>query len=66
MDYHTVKFIQKLLTQKIDTLTEKVKLGVDTFEEYKYIIGQIRSCEDLHRDLSDLLKKQEPNEDEDS
>ena len=65
MDYHTVKFIQKLLNQKIDTLTEKVKLGVDTFEEYKYIIGQIRSCEDLHRDLTDLLKKQEPNEDTD-
>ena len=65
MDYHTVKYIQKLLKGKIDTLTEKVKLGVDTFEEYKYIIGQIRSCEDLHRDLTDLLKKQEPNEDTD-
>ena len=65
MDYHTVKFIQKLLTQKIDTLTEKVKLGVDTFEEYKYIIGQIRSNEDLLRDLTDLLKKQEPDEDTD-
>mgnify|MGYP003110043406 FL=1 len=66
MDYHTVKYIQnKVLKPKIDTLTEKIKLGVDTFEEYKYIIGQIRSCEDLHRDLTDLLKKQEPNEDTD-
>ncbi len=64
MDYHTVKFIQnKVLKPKIGTLTAKIKLGVDTFVEYKYIIGQIRSCEDLHRDLSDLLKKQEPNED---
>ena len=66
MDYHTVKYIQnKVLKPKIDTLTAKIKLGVDTFVEYKYIIGQIRSCEDLHRDLTDLLKKQEPNEDTD-
>ena len=66
MDYHTVKYIQnKVLKPKIDTLTEKIKLGVDTFEEYKYIIGQIRSNEDLLRDLTDLLKKQEPNEDTD-
>ena len=64
MDYHTVKYIQnKLLQPKIDALTEKLKLGVDTFEEYKYIIGQIRSNEDLLRDLTDLLKKQEPDED---
>ena len=66
MDYHTIKYIQnKLLKPKIDALTEKLKLGVDTFEEYKYIIGQIRSNEDLLRDLQDLLKKQEPNEDTD-
>ncbi len=64
MDYSTVKYIQKkILKPKTDALTEKIKLGVDTFEEYKYIIGQIRSNEDLHRDLTDLLKKQEPNED---
>ena len=65
MDYGTVKYIQKILKDKTDALTEKIKLGVDTFEEYKYIIGQIRSNEDLHRDLTDLLKKQEPNEDRD-
>ena len=64
MDYHTVKYIQsKLLKPKIEALTEKLKLGVDTVEEYKYIIGQIRSNEDLLRDLTDLLKKQEPDED---
>ena len=64
MDYHTVKYIQnKLLKPKIEALPEKLKLGVDTFEEYKYIIGQIRANEDLLRDLTDLLKKQEPDED---
>tara|TARA_R100001443_G_scaffold110543_1_gene122566 strand:- start:735 stop:944 length:210 start_codon:yes stop_codon:yes gene_type:complete len=63
VDYSTIKFIQKkILEPKSKTLTEKLKLGVDTYDEYKYIIGQIRSIEDLHRDLQDLLQKQEPNE----
>jgi hypothetical protein len=64
VDYHTIKYIQnKLLKPKIESLVTKIKLGVDNFEEYKYIIGQIRSNEDLQQDLTDLLKKQEPDED---
>ena len=67
MDYHTIKYIQnKLLKPKIDSLTTKVKLGVDNFVEYKYIIGQIRSSEDLQQDLTDLLKKQEPDDNTDT
>ena len=67
MDYYTIKYIQnKLLKPKIDSLTTKVKLGVDNFAEYKYIIGQIRSSEDLQQDLTDLLKKQEPDDNKDT
>lgn len=67
MDYHTIKYIQnKLLKPRIESLTTKIKLGVDNFEEYKYIIGQIRSNEDLQQDLTDLLKKQEPDDDTDT
>ena len=63
MDYHTIKYIQnKILKPKIDALTTKIKLGVDNLSEYKYIIGQIRSNEDLRQDLTDLLKKQEPDD----
>ena len=63
MDYHIIKYLQnKILKPKIDALTTKVKLGVDNFAEYKYIIGQIRSNEDLQQDLTDLLKKQEPDD----
>jgi hypothetical protein len=63
VDYHTIKYLQnKILKPKIDALTTKVKLGVDNFAEYKYIIGQIRSNEDLQQDLTDLLKKQEPDD----
>jgi len=67
VDYHTIKYIQnKLLKPKIDSLTTKIKLGVDNFAEYKYIIGQIRSNEDLQQDLTDLLKKQEPDDNTDT
>ena len=67
MDYHTIKYLQnKILKPKIDALTTKVNLGVDNFAEYKYIIGQIRSNEDLQQDLTDLLKKQEPDDDKDT
>ncbi len=67
MDYHTIKYIQnKLLKPRIESLTTKIKLGVDNFEEYKYIIGQIRSSEDLQQDLTDLLKKQEPDDNTDT
>ena len=64
MDYDTVNYIKKKLIQrKLDTLKEKVVIGVDNWDTYKYIIGQIRSLEDLQQDLTDLFKKQELNDD---
>ena len=66
MDFETIKYIKtKLLEPKKARLKDEVVIGVDNWDEYKYIIGQIRSIEDLHRDLQDLLQKQEPNETED-
>ena len=63
MDYDTVNYIKKKLIQrKLDTLKEKVAIGVDNWDTYKYIIGQIRSLEDLQQDLTDLFKKQELND----
>ena len=65
MDYATIKYIQhKLLKPKIESYTEKITIGVDNFEEYKYITGQIRSLKDLQQDLTDLFKKQEQNDDD--
>ena len=63
MDYATIKYIQQeILKPKIESYTEKVIIGVDNFEEYKYITGQIRSLKDLQQDLTDLFKKQEQND----
>ena len=65
MDYATIKYIQqKNLKPKIESYTEKVIIGVDNFNEYKYITGQIRSLKDLQQDLTDLFKKQEQNDDD--
>ena len=64
MDFETIKYIKKkLLTPKLERLKEKVVIGVDNWDEYKYIIGQIRSIEDLQQDLTDLFKKQELHDD---
>ena len=64
MDYPTIKYIQqKILKPKIESYTEKVIIGVDNFEEYKYITGQIRSLKDLQQDLTDLLRNRSENDD---
>jgi hypothetical protein len=64
MDFETIKYIKKkLLTPKLERLKEKVVIGVDNWNEYQYIIGQIRSIEDLQQDLTDLFKKQELHDD---
>ena len=62
MDYATIKYIQqKILKPKIESYTEKVIIGVDNFEEYKYITGQIRSLKDLQQDL---LRNRSDNDDD--
>ena len=64
MDFQTIKYIkEKLLKPKLERLKEKAVIGVDNWNEYQYIIGQIRSIEDLQQDLTDLFKKQELNDD---
>ena len=61
--YRLRKSMQAQMDALIQTLANG---GVDSMDEYKYIIGQIRSSEDLQQDLTDLLKKQEPDDDTDT
>jgi hypothetical protein len=65
VDYETVQRIKKkLIDERLDLLKEKINMGVDNWETYQYIIGQIRSLTDLRQDLTDLFKKQELNDDD--
>ena len=37
--------------------------GVDNFEKYQYMLGQIRTYHYILQEISNLLKNKEPNED---
>jgi hypothetical protein len=63
VEYDTVQRIKKkLIDERLNLLKEKVTIGVDNWDTYQYIIGQIRSLTDLRQDLTDLFKKQELND----
>ena len=40
--------------------------GVDTMDEYKYIIGKIHGIDTVNQELSNLLEIKEPNNDDDN
>ena len=38
--------------------------GVDSMEEYKYILGKIHAVDAINQELSNLLEPKEPNNDD--
>ena len=38
--------------------------GVDSMEEYKYIIGKVHAIDLINQELSNLLEPKEPNNDD--
>ena len=38
--------------------------GVDSMEDYKYILGKIHSIDLINQELSNLLSPKEPNDDD--
>ena len=64
MDLETV--IKKLI-RFINTRTDQLSMtvtsgGIDSMENYKYIIGQINALESVRQELSSLLNSKEKNE----
>ena len=53
-----IKFINTRLEALSVTITSG---GVDSMENYKYIIGQINGLEDTRQELSNLLEDKEQN-----
>ncbi|MBM3194124.1 MAG: hypothetical protein FJZ59_07845 [Chlamydiae bacterium] len=51
--------LKKIIQPKIKLLTDIAIGGVDTFDKYQYIVGQIKSLTDLQQELTNLQKKQE-------
>ena len=59
----TINRLIKFLKSRIDSLSVNVTSGgVDSMENYKYIIGQINAFEAIKQELSNLLEDKEQNE----
>ena len=53
----------RFLDSRIDQLSMSVTSGgVDSMEDYKYIIGQINALESVRQEISNLLNDKEHNE----
>ena len=53
----------RYLNNRLDALSMNVTSGgVDSMENYKYIIGQINALESVRQELSSLLNSKEKNE----
>ena len=54
--------LQRFMKSQLSNLTTVITSGgVDNMEEYKYILGQIRTYEFLLQEISNLLNKKELN-----
>jgi hypothetical protein len=53
----------RFLKERTEDLSVSVTSGgVDSMEDYKYIIGQINALESVHQEISNLLNDKEHNE----
>ena len=57
--------IKKLMQSQMDALVQTLANGgVDTMDEYKYIIGKIHGIDTIYQELSNLLEPKEPDKDD--
>jgi len=58
-----IERLLKIIKDRLDNLTNIVTTGVDTMENYKYILGQINALEATKQEISNLLdNKEQKNE----
>ena len=56
--------LQRFMKSQLENLTLTITSGgVDTMEDYRYILGQIRTYEYLLQEISNLLNNKELKED---
>ena len=57
--------IKRSMQAQMDTLVQTLANGgIDTMEEYKYIIGKIHGIDMISQELSNLLEPKEPKDDD--
>ena len=61
--YKLKKTMQNVLDGLVQTLANG---GIDSMDEYKYIIGKIHAIDLINQELSNLLQPKEPDDDDDN
>ena len=58
--------LRRAMQNQMDALVQTIASGgVDSMEEYKYIIGKVHAIDLINQELSNLLEPKEPNNDDD-
>ena len=59
--------LKKTMQSQLDALVQTLANGgVDSMEEYKYIIGKVHAIDLINQELSNLLEPKEPKNDDDN
>ena len=57
--------LKKSMQAQLDTLVQTLANGgIDSMEEYKYIIGKVHAIDLINQELSNLLEPKEPKDDD--
>ena len=57
--------IQREIKTQLESLVQTLANGgVDSMEEYKYIIGKIHALDQINQEISNLLEPKEPEPDD--
>ena len=57
--------LRRVMQERIESLMSNLAAGgVDTMDEYKYIIGKIHAIDFINQELSNLLEPTEPSKDD--
>jgi len=55
--------IQRYIKEKIERCSETLLSGgVDSMDKYQYIVGEVRSLQDIQQEISNLLDNKEQND----
>ena len=58
---------KKTMQEQLDALVQPLANGgIDSMDEYKYIIGKIHASDLMNQELSNLLQPKEPDDDDDN
>ena len=59
--------LKRSMQAQMDTLVQTLANGgVDSMQDYKYILGKIHAVDAINQELSNLLEPKEPDNDDDN